>query len=390
MSEQFLILEFRPLYLTLDQVGPFTSLYTIDFTDSSAQPCNFYLMASKNGFGKTTALEMIARLHGLLGKKELSSYGHEDLDFGNGRAQLDVRARVLWEGREQYIVLSILAGQMSQDLVLKSWASADIHAQNASGWHRCGFASPVRGRYEKVHRANALIDTIWAAIDVANGIPPESFMDSAFHLPTVLSFSAYRDIPAIPNHSSTHDEIERGVARPKHWGYSVLNTFDEHSRAWADSLDNLLVWLKWISDDRFERARRVINENVFETSGKILKDVRRDPPEAIIETSYGTHRLDRLSSGEKNLVQVFLRIGAHMTKNTIVLIDELDVHLHLRLQHTFIRALKNIAASKDVNFTVIASTHSTEILQVYESTFDIKEDGIIKGGHLISAGMSQE
>lgn len=46
------------------------------------------------------------------------------------------------------------------------------------------------------------------------------------------------------------------------------------------------------------------------------------------ETSW--HRLDRLSSGEKNLVQLFLRIGAHMTRNTILLIDEFDVHLHIR------------------------------------------------------------
>lgn len=388
MSDSMLVLEFRPLYLTLDQIGPFTSLYTIDFTDENGQPCNFFLMASKNGFGKTTALDMIARLHGLLGREHIQSYGHEDLDAGSGRAQLDVGMRVFWEGREQYVVLSILAGQMSPDLVLKSWSAGELASQRATSWHRCGFASPVRGRYEKIHRSDEFVDTLWAAIEVATGAPPESFMDSAFHLPTVLSFSAYRDIPTIRDQTPMRGDGERGVARPRHWGYSVLNTFDEHSRAWADSLDNLLVWLKWISDERFERAKKVINENVFPSSGKILKDVRRDPPEAVIETNYGTHRLDRLSSGEKNLVQVFLRIGAHMTKNTIVLIDELDVHLHIRLQHTFFQALKSIAANKDTNVSVIASTHSTEILQVYESTFDIKEDGLIKGGHLISAGMS--
>jgi hypothetical protein len=388
MSENLLVLEFRLLSLTLDQVGPFVNPYTIDFTDSAGQSCNFFLMASKNGFGKTTVLDVIARLHGLLGKEHLTSYGHEDLDLGNGRAQLDVGLKVFWEGREQYVILSILAGQMSSDLVLKSWGVEELAYLGATSWHRCGFASPTRGRYEKVQRSDPLVDTLWAAIEVANGSPPESFMDSAFHLPTVLFFSAYRDIPAIREHVSARDAVEHGIARPKHWGYSVLNTFDEHSRAWSDSLDNLLVWLKWISDERFERAKDIINENVFGSSGKSLKDVRRDPPEAVIETNYGTHRLDRLSSGEKNLVQVFLRIGAHMTKNTVVLIDELDVHLHLRLQHTFFQALKKIAASKDVNVTVVASTHSTEILQVYESSFDIKEDGLIKGGHLISAGMS--
>ena len=92
------------------------------------------------------------------------------------------------------------------------------------------------------------------------------------------------------------------------------------------------------------------------------------------------HRLDHLSSGEKSLVQLFLRIGAHMTGNTILLIDEMDVHLHLKLQHRLLNILKGMA--KDFpGLTIIGTTHSVEIMQGF--AFEVKEKGLRKGGHLI-------
>ncbi len=130
----------------------------------------------------------------------------------------------------------------------------------------------------------------------------------------------------------------------------------------------------------------MINSKVFAGTEKFLKDVHRDPPEAIIQINNDqttSHSLNRLSSGEKNLVQLFLRIGSHMTQNTILLIDEFDVHLHIRWQFKLLNALKDLAAQREANFTVILTTHSTEILETYTETLDINEDGLTKGGHFI-------
>ena len=108
-----------------------------------------------------------------------------------------------------------------------------------------------------------------------------------------------------------------------------MHVFDIEGRDWRDSLDNLLVWLKWLDDGRFEKAVEIVNKRVFgEASEKKLKGVRKEPPEAIVENGNSEHCLNRLSSGEKSLVQLWLRIGAHMTRNTILLIDEPEVHLH--------------------------------------------------------------
>ena len=77
---------------------------------------------------------------------------------------------------------------------------------------------------------------------------------------------------------------------------------------------------------------------------------------------------------------MFLRINVHRTLNTLILIDELDVHLHSIWQHGILRLLKTIVREHP-RVTVIASTHSREILEAFP--IDIPETGIRKGGDII-------
>jgi len=81
---------------------------------------------------------------------------------------------------------------------------------------------------------------------------------------------------------------------------------------------------------------------------------------------------------------MMLRIGAHMTRNTWIVIDEIDVHLHPKWQHRVLNILKQIVVETP-GITVIASTHSREILEGFE--FEIKEAGLKKGGHIIEENL---
>jgi hypothetical protein len=293
---------------------------------------------------------------------------------------------VFWQGQDHNLVLSILGGSLGNDLSLKVWDTEELQKHNVTKWYRMGFTGQKSGYPLKpltTHKSEDFIADFLISIQTSLNSSPSTFGESVFSLPTTLSFSAYRDIPSI---FSLED---RPISRPQHWGYRPMHSFSPHSEGWNYSLDNLLVWLKWLDDGRFEKARDLINQQVFEGTNKYLKDVRKDPPEAIVYTGSDDpiHRLDRLSSGEKNLVQLFLRIGSHMTKNTILLIDEFDVHLHIRWQYRLFNALKALAARDDANFIVIATTHSTEILQTFTDTLDIDDEGLVKGGHLIKEGM---
>jgi energy-coupling factor transporter ATP-binding protein EcfA2 len=375
----------------------------MDFTNIEHQACNFYLLVAANGFGKTTALETMASLMGMLGAESLSSFGQEDLDSGRGRAQLDVRVRAHWEGRDRVFVLSMLAGVPSDDMPLKVFDEASLDTYGAGEWQRAGFIRTTAGSIRPFNslKRDGFVADLWATVQAGMGNPPEGFESSTHHLPTLMYFSAYRDIPSISDippkvvadllrAMGVPGELGRSISQPAHWGYRSAHRFEPHNEYWSYSLDNLLVWLKWLDDDRFNLACRIINERVFEGTPKQLINVRRDPPEAIIQTGDDEddfHRLDRLSSGEKNLVQLFLRIGAHMTRNTILLLDEFDVHLHIRWQHGLFNALKGLVGDHG-GVTVIATTHSVEILDEFVGRMDIPEKGkevaLVKGGHLIN------
>ena len=125
-----LIHEFTPLWLTIDRIGPFQErMEEIDFTDANNESCNLYLFLSKNGRGKTTALELMAALMGMLGCDDIRQmverrgstserpFDLEHLDRGKGRAQWDLRVRYSEDGIERTVVLSLLAGWMSSDLI---------------------------------------------------------------------------------------------------------------------------------------------------------------------------------------------------------------------------------------------------------------------------------
>jgi len=385
-----IIYEFSPIFLTLDRIGPFQeSPYTIDFTNKDNLPCNFYMLVAPNGFGKTTVLDAIACAYGLLfheGSPE--KYGLYDLDEGNGRLQLDISFRYRWRGENKRVVLSILAGDLgSESVYLKSWGNNDIEDMSlktagAESWHRLGYFG-TRLQAFSTHREDDLVSELLGVIKFFKNQSPDSFNESSILTPTVLSFSAYRDIPAIESINSNLQSI----TTPAHWGYQSLHKFSAHNESWLYSLDSLLVWLKWLDDGRLERAQDLLNKQVFEGSTKFFEKVQRDPPQALINVDGQHHRLDRLSSGEKNIAQLMLRIGAHMTQNTIVLIDEFDVHLHIRWQYRLFNALKSLAAREDANITVILTTHSAEILETHINTMKLNENGLIKGGHLIEKGM---
>jgi len=173
---------------------------------------------------------------------------------------------------------------------------------------------------------------------------------------------------------------ERAIVAPRDWNYRPVHAFRTEGGHWRDSLDNLLVWLKWLDDGRYERALELVNKRVFDDSAKFVKGVRKEPPEAIVVNSENQHRFDALSSGEKSLVQLFLRLGAHMTRNTILLIDEPEAHLHENWKFRLLYQLKQLAQDQFPDQTIIVATHSQEMMTAL--ALELPEQNLRKGGHL--------
>lgn len=366
---------FSPLFLTVDRVGPFQErLEEFDFTDSNDEPCNIYLMISKNGRGKTTVMEMLAAMMNMLGQHECSSLDFEPFDREQGRAQWDVLLTVNHDGRRETIVLSLVAGFMGESVSLKQWGETELKKYSATRWCRFGFVRNAFGRYNMVGRGDEWVQNFNALIHDSLGARLSGFESDDLSLPTLIYFSAYRNIVRMPSE-------ERAIVAPRDWNYQPVHVFDVEGREWRDSLDNLLVWLKWLDDGRFEAAVEAINTRVFKIGDKHLKGVRKEPPEAIVESAGQEHRLDRLSSGEKSLVQLYLRLGAHMTRNTILLIDEPEVHLHRNWQYEALYAFSDLAKNHFPNVSVFMATHSERMMKAF--ALNIAEENLRKGAYII-------
>lgn len=100
-----------------------------------------------------------------------------------------------------------------------------------------------------------------------------------------------------------------------------------------------------------------------------------------VSTPDGRHPLAGLSHGERALLQLFLRTAAHMTRNTILLIDEIEIHLHTKWMNRMFQLLKQLL-QRIPTLSIVFSTHSRELAGVFD--FKRPEAGIVKGGYVIS------
>ncbi len=369
--------EFRPVSLAVEKIGPFQEKpFVLDFTDDSGEPCNFFMLISKNGRGKTTLLDMLTVLFSLLEHDERESFGFEDLDSGSGAwAKLDAKVSIRSPSGRFHGIFSIAAG----DFPANGWNTPEPETLAKLGNPPAflfGYRRRASGRLEKIlvgekdHKS--IFQDFLAAVRYESGAG-QKFGEPLIALPTLLYFDAKRDIPKV-------EKGTIGIVKPESWGYRPAHRFSHEGGEWSQSLDNLLVWLYWLDDGSFDHAADLINKTVFLGKTKFLKGIRKQPPQAIVQSGTTSHRIDRLSSGEKSIVQILLQTEAHKTHLTWLVVDEMDAHFHPNMEHWFLKTLKKMIVDNP-GMTVVATAHSREILKSF--AFEIKEEGLVKGGHLI-------
>lgn len=381
MSANLNISRFQPVRLTVENIGPFRAPFELSFTDKNGDLCNFFMLVSRNGFGKTTALETIWALMFLLAPSSrgdadfADNFIRPELRSGRGRAQLDVRIQLGIGTRSRVIVASFCAGT---DEPLRAWVPSVLSEAQADEWvpfvanrdWQSGYRPFGDGARDLGLEILSLFDQ-----SVANKLVPSDLFGSGLAMPTALLFPADRGLVVAA-------EDQRSISRPAAFRYRPAHHFGVDGRSWPSSIDGLLVWLEWLDPDFFMRARELINELLFEKSEKKLVSIDRNALAALIDTKNGVHRIDRLSHGEKAMLQLILRAACHMTESTILLIDELETHLHPKWQHALLRLLKKWV-QENTNLTVIATTHQPDVIEAF--SVEKKESGLVKGGYIIDA-----
>lgn len=356
-----LINRFEPIALRVERIGPFDEVYHLDLMKKidpkteGKYPSRFFLLASQNAKGKTTLLEAFALAMNILGKQKQSFSIGEDLLNRGGRIQLDVRVAVVLDNdRRASFILSLIAGEMIYD-----YLPAELDELSTTDGQAVIMADLESVRYmPKNELANELL---WA-IERGDDWSFKGLFNEEFDLPTILFFTADRGMSRPPS-----DQIV--IAKPQNLNYQPCHIFSYEQGDWRNSIDNLLCWLTWLSEgevlaekSHFKKACDTVNELVIDDADKRLKLLKRDPPEPYIEANGKLHRLDRLSSGELSRLQIILRTASLMTSNTMIIIDELELHLHPIAQHRLLDELINLI-KKYPGLRLYFTTHSKELVE---------------------------
>jgi hypothetical protein len=371
------------------EVGPFRqSVERITFTASDGEPANLFLMASGNGRGKTTALEALYFLMRMLARDfpSTADLAHDFASELRAQFQLDLLI-TLEEGVRSWNILLSLSWGVTSESGLSGWNTDPLEGSTAEYWLRYGWVRdsqtgkpikaslplPASGGWQSQQEAESLLSRLLLALEnEEQNLKWPGLVLEPSHLPTLLYFAANRDI-------AHQHEQQMVLGRPVIPRYRAAHRFEREGNQWLASIENLLVWYFWINKEIFKKACDAVRELVFSGSpNKYIQDEpQRDPPRVLVVNEGRIHPLDRLSSGERNLIQFILRYIAHRTQYTILLIDEVELHLHPEFQSQFLDMLKRQAAESP-GLTVIFTTHSLELMNRYQ--YETPEANLHKGG----------
>lgn len=158
----------------------------------------------------------------------------------------------------------------------------------------------------------------------------------------------YYGLCAPPSRTAEHEphtrlSLDQALERLKRSLRQIWTMGVGHQREWAQFLDTTGLF---VSEPGLEN---------------ILADAPPEPGRFDAKLDAFIQRLARASSGHQFLVFVVTALVESVRKDTVVLLDEMEAHIHPRLLSTVIRLLSDFLSERDA-FAILA-THSALVLQ---------------------------
>jgi len=318
----FMKLELRSV--RIKNIGPIDDI-KIDFFDAKGKTLPVCVIGGANGSGKTTVLEVIGSLAEILHTGRAGAFLQTKPD---GYAQAD------WLIDEYDF--SIFFGTTPGDAELKKehcgehveginlgstplYADLRLRIKNQQG-------NPLPQRLSEIY---------WSA---------DNLVPSLIYLP----------------HSRSLEPVSGQQIQKEDASYSFIHRF-QTVRKFPGSLTSYLIWLDYAEPERFSDVQQFLNGLDFD--GKTFH-VDRKALEVIVKTTSGhEHKLHELSSGEQNLLIVFIELRRKLLPGSVVLIDEIENSLHPAYQHRLAQGL--LALQREVPYQLIVTTHALAFVEIF-------------------------
>lgn len=346
--------------LTVQNYKKFVQPQTINFTDNSGNVNEVTLIIGNNGSGKTSILQAIVILLGKITRENfdpqtLDWLGFEYRNLQTGKFPLKIEAEVIFVDEEisttqEYAKqLSDLGAKVNMPSNQKSvvltfdYNKCKTISKNGSAsfyqFHGYQYAKRLAKLTIKSDKLFENVGNIYWYTEQRTSNNISNLLDNKKpDLDDIRSFlaSAYNYHVAIQNNSRQMKEGEFDF-------YDKLKSLYETvfpGRTFVGSIPSF---------DLYEKAK---------ASDFILYD------------SHNQYELSGMSAGERAIFPILMDFTRWNINNSIVIIDELELHLHPPLQQSFIRALPKMGK----NNQFILTSHSNSVA----SMFNESENQIIR------------
>lgn len=324
--------------LRLQNIACFEDV-TLDFTNENGEPCQWIVLLGENGSGKSTALHAIATLIPTA-ENQASAYASGRPWIRDGAMQADISMQIVSDkedflyAKDNRIDLSCtlrekghLATRIDSSIVSTAYEAALEHLESdeiTEGWFAAGYRTSIGGR---------------------------RFIDSNSE-PTSYAIAA----PKADRFASLLDDPSRTTS----------------IREWLADLDYRQLKETGLEKAKAEAAfQHAIQAIISVFPNENLSFVEITPTKDVIFSENGLRvSIDSLSDGYRSvmtwvgdlvrrLVEAFPDSENPLHAHGVVLIDEIDLHLHPRWQRTIVAQIRKVFP----NLQFIVTTHSPFIAQ---------------------------
>jgi hypothetical protein len=161
-------------------------------------------------------------------------------------------------------------------------------------------------------------------------------------------------------HSRNLEPVSGQQIQKEYTGYSFIHRF-QTVRQFPGSLTNYLLYLEYAEPEQFSDVQQFLNRLDFD--GKTFH-IERKISDVLVRTTNGNeHSLHELSSGEQNLLIIFIELRRRLLPGSLVLIDEIENSLHPAYQHRLAQGL--LALQREVPYQLIVTTHAPTFVEIF-------------------------
>lgn len=304
--------------------GPIDDI-KLDFFDATGKTLPVCVIGGANGSGKTTILEAIVSVAGLLESRTFNSHL-------TNRRDAYIEATLLING----LKIAVFQGKLPNDMELKEPYVGWEVAQGGPAWKITEAAFELSRRIKHQAGALPLYSTKHYSRDKAT--------PSIIYLP----------------HNRSLEPVSGKEIRKEDDPYQFVYRF-ETVRQFPGSLTSYLIWLDYAEPERYAQIQQFLNDLDFE--GKTFR-VDRKSLSVVVKTAKGEeHPLHELSSGEQNLLIILIELHRKLIPGSIVLIDEIENSLHPAFQHRLAQGL--LALQREIPYQLIVTTHARAFVEIF-------------------------